>query len=217
MDPFLGTGATVIAASNTRRSCIGIDINKKYINIAKLRLAQESLDKWVDIDKKLLYYEIFNEDSRNLKKLWEKKKFPQVDFCITSPPYWNQLKRNSIRQVKRKNQGLDTIYSSNINDIGNIDDYYEFLKTQKEIFDNVYNILKNKGYLVIITNNLFYNGRVIPLAFHTTLSLSDKWILKDEQIWCQDDKQLLALGVNNAYVGNRHHVYCLIFRKQINQ
>ena len=214
LDPFIGTGATAIAAFNAIRSCIGFDINKKYINIAKFRLAQETLDKWVNFNKKPLKYEIIKEDSKNLKKIWKERKFPLADFCITSPPYWNQLKRNHIRQTKRKSNGLDTIYSNNIKDIGNVDDYEEFIKIQKEIFDNVYQVLKNKGYLVIITNNIFYKGRLYPLAFDTTISLLDKWVLKDEQIWCQDDKQLIALGINNAYVGNRHHVYCLIFRKE---
>ena len=79
---------------------------------------------------------------------------------------------------------------------------------------NVYEVLKDKGYLVVITNNIFYKGKVFPLAFDTATSLSDKWVLKDEQVWCQDDKQLIALGINNAYVGNRHHVYSLIFRKE---
>lgn len=119
-----------------------------------------------------------------------------------------------MRQKERVNIGLDTIYSENPEDIGNVDDYKEFIKKQKTIFDEVYNILKNKGYLVIITNNAFYNGRLYPLALDTAISLSDKWILKDEKIWCQDDKTLLPLGINNAWVANRCHQYCLIFRKE---
>jgi len=157
-----------------------------------------------------------NTDSNKMEAIWKKHEFPLVDFCITSPPYWNQLKRNSMRQKERVNQGLDTVYSGNPEDIGNEDDYKEFVKKQKTIFDKVYNVLKNKGYLVIITNNVFYNGRVYPLAFDTATSLSDKWILKDEKIWCQDDKALFPLGILNAWVANRCHQYCFIFRKEQN-
>ena len=46
------------------------------------------------------------------------------------------------------------------------------------------------------------------------MKLSRFYILKDEQVWCQDNKDLIALGINNAYVGNRHHVYILIFRNK---
>ncbi|MDP3831769.1 MAG: hypothetical protein Q8Q47_10895, partial [Ignavibacteriaceae bacterium] len=61
-------------------------------------------------------------------------------------------------------------------------------------------------------------GKLFPLAFDTAISLTKRgdksWTLKDEKIWLQDDKPLVALGINNAWVSNRHHQYCLIFRKE---
>jgi hypothetical protein len=114
-------------------------------------------------------------------------------------------------------KGLETKYSEASNDIGNIDDYEEFLQAIKNIFNEVYKITKNKGYLTVITNNIFFNGRVYPLAFDTLRILSEEpyaWIPKDEKIWLQDDKPLLPLGVYNAWIGNRAHQYCLILRKE---
>jgi hypothetical protein len=62
---------------------------------------------------------------------------------------------------------------------------------------------------------VFTRGKLYPLAYDTATILSNgKWTLKDEKIWLQDDKRLLALGVNNAWVGNRCHQFCLIFRKE---
>ena len=85
----------------------------------------------------------------------------KIKFCITSPPYWNQLKKNNIRQKNRKEQGLDTEYSSKeIKDIGNIEDYKQFIEKQAQIFDLVYDVLVEKSYLVIITNNVFARGRL---------------------------------------------------------
>ena len=217
LDPFLGSGSTAVAAKKSSRNCVGFEISKKYADISKSRLAQGNLGKWVDSDQDNFYIKIFNEDSNKIEILWKKHSLHTVDFCVTSPPYWNQLKRNFMRQKERKNLGLDTKYSENPEDIGNIDDYKDFLQAQKIIFDKVYNVLKNRGYLVIITNNVFYNGRVYPLAFDTAISLSDKWVLKDEKIWLQDDKSLLPLGINNAWIGNRCHQYCLIFRKEEKQ
>lgn len=140
------------------------------------------------------------------------------DFVVTSPPYWNQLERNSIRQKNRLDKGLDTKYSSNPNDIGNEEDYHKFLELQSQIFDQVYDITKEGGYLTIITNNIYCDGKLYPLAYDTAIELTKRgdksWVMKDEKIWLQDDKPLIALGVNNAWVGNRHHQYCLIFRKE---
>ena len=39
---------------------------------------------------------IFNDNSKNLFKIWEKNKLKEIDLCITSPPYWNQLDKNKL-------------------------------------------------------------------------------------------------------------------------
>lgn len=209
LDPFLGTGSTLVATQKSMRNGIGIEIYPQYAEIARRRLTQ----------KKLLGHEEIREivisgDSRAIVKIFQENDFPKVDFCITSPPYWNQLKRNYIRQKKRGEKGLDTHYGDKPEDIGNLNDYKEFIREQKKIFDGVYEVLKDFGYLVVITNNVFFDGRIYPLAFDTLISLSEKWVPKDEKIWLQNDKPLLPLGIYNAWVGNRSHQYCLIFRKE---
>ena len=215
LDPFLGTGSTLVACQTACRNGIGIELLEKYGNIAKSRLEQKSIDKFTG-DNDDLFHDVIIGNSFNLVKLLKEKykDIPIIDFCICSPPYWDQLKRSSLRQKKRKENNWDTHYSDNPKDIGNISEYEEFLLAQKKIFDEVYKVMKNKGYLVIITNNVFADGKMYPLAFDTVKSLSDNWVPKDEKIWLQNDKPLIPLGVNSAWVGNRHHQYCLIFRKE---
>jgi len=210
-DPFLGTGSALIAAGNMRRNGIGIELMKKYFDTAKKR-----------IDEKNFESELIPVlgNSLKLKSLLKKHLGEkEIDYVITSPPYWNQLERNNIRQKNRKENGLDTRYSKKKEDIGNIKDYDDFIEKQAEIFDEIFDILKPGGYLTVITNNVYFNSRLYPLAFDTAISLTKRgkksWTLKDEKIWLQNDKPLLPLGVNNAWVGNRHHQYCLIFRKEV--
>lgn len=38
LDPFLGTGTTMIAANNVNRICVGIEKEKEYCKIAKRRV-----------------------------------------------------------------------------------------------------------------------------------------------------------------------------------
>ncbi len=210
-DPFLGTGSTLMASGVLGRNAIGIELSDYYFQIAKERIEKE---KFSNVVLPLC------GSSLNLNSVL--KTIPSInktfDYVITSPPYWNQLERNSIRQKKRKENGLDTKYSEHKEDIGNISGYDDFLEMQAKIFDEVYSITKENGYLTVITNNVYYNGKLFPLAFDTAISLTKRgvksWILKDEKIWLQDDKPLIALGINSAWVSNRHHQYCLIFRKE---
>lgn len=43
LDPFLGSGTTLVAAKYLGRSATGIEISSKYVEIARRRLAQDSL------------------------------------------------------------------------------------------------------------------------------------------------------------------------------
>ncbi|OGU69449.1 MAG: hypothetical protein A2499_05655 [Stygiobacter sp. RIFOXYC12_FULL_38_8] len=212
LDPFCGTGSVLVASASLKRKAVGVELNKKYFGLTKKRI--EKLE-----DTKGIYPLLGN--SLVLKDCLENTELPKVkfDYTITSPPYWNQLIRSNIRQSERKRKGLDTRYSSkNILDLGNVKDYEDFLEKQALVFDQVYDVTKTNGYLTIITNNVYADGKLFPLAFDTASSLTKRggksWTLKDEKVWLQDDKKLIALGVNNAWVGNRHHQYCLIFRKE---
>jgi site-specific DNA-methyltransferase (adenine-specific) len=44
LDPFLGSGSTALAALNSGRSCIGIEINSEYLKIAEQRIREEEKD-----------------------------------------------------------------------------------------------------------------------------------------------------------------------------
>ncbi len=212
LDPFCGTGSVLIASASLNRKAVGIEINDKYHNLTQQRISKLGSTK--DI------YPILG-NSLDLKNSLQLGELPSVkfDYVITSPPYWNQLIRSNIRQSERTQKGLDTRYSSdNDLDIGNLESYDEFIEKQSLVFDQVYDVTKTNSYLTIITNNVYADSKLYPLAFDTASSLTKRgdksWVLKDEKIWLQDDKKLIALGVNNAWIGNRHHQYCLIFRKE---
>jgi len=210
-DPFLGTGSTLVASLETGRNGIGLELINKYAQIAQKRVSQETLFK----DTKQI---ILQEDSRNIEEIWSKNCLPIVDFVITSPPYWNMLKKSrgnvKTSQKKRKELGLDTHYSEDSKDLGNIDDYETFIEDAGKIFDSIYNILKQNRYLVVIIQNVRTNGEVKPLAWDLQRRISKKFTFVGEKIWCQDSKMLGIWGYPSTFVSNVHHHYCLIFQKK---
>ncbi len=194
LDPMAGTGTVNYLCEKLERVGYSIELEDKYYKIGKNRSNQ--------------YF--YKGDCREIDKF----NIPKVDFIITSPPYWDSLKRSHIRQLKRKKEGLDTEYSNNEKNLENISDYQVFLNQLVNIYKNLKPYLKKGKYLLVVVNNIYKNSKLYPLAFDLAIKLSEHYTLKDEQVWCQDDKCLIALGINNAYVGNRHHVYCLIFRNE---
>ena len=40
LDPFAGSGSTLVACKELDRNCVGIEINPEYVNLIENRLAQ---------------------------------------------------------------------------------------------------------------------------------------------------------------------------------
>ena len=45
LDPFLGSGTTALAAKNTGRRCVGIELEAEYVELAQKRLNIDSIDQ----------------------------------------------------------------------------------------------------------------------------------------------------------------------------
>ncbi len=213
-DPFLGTGSTLVACIRTGRNGIGIELNEKYGKIAKSRASQKSIE--YNVNQKVIL-----GDSSNIDKIWQENRLPQVDFIICSPPYWNMLKKSrggvdSI-QKHREKIGLDTYYSDDAEDLGNIEDYDLFINKLTAIFEKCSYVLKKGKYLVIIIQNLRdTDGTIRTLAWDLGREVSKIEGIKfqGEKIWCQSNKKLGIWGYPKIFVPSYHHHYCLIFLKE---
>ncbi len=214
LDPMAGTGSTLVACKLTDRRGVGIELSKKWADIARDRAIH------LDTDEKSPKQLVIEGDARNLKDLMAEHNLGAVDFCITSPPYWNMLKksRGHVRSESKKRQelGLDSYYSENPKDFGNIDDYETYLTAMYELFARVYDALKDQRYLVVIAQNILTpDGEMVPLAWDLAKKLSGLYVLKQEKIWLQDNKMLGSWGYPFEYVSNVHHHYCLVFKKDV--
>ena len=202
LDPMAGTGSTLVACDKIRRKGIGIELIKKWADIATQRTRQL----------------VIRGDARELKVLLAQKGISQVDFCITSPPYWNMLKKSRGNvfslQKQRKAKGLEEYYSEDPSDLGNIEDYDTYIDALSDVYTQVHDVLKPGRYLVVICQNILKpDGEMFPFAWDLGLKLRKTYVLKQEKLWLQDNKLLGIWGYPSRYVSNVHHHYCLILEK----
>lgn len=195
LDPFVGIGSTLVACDRTKREGIGIELNPKYAKIAAKRTKQN----------------IIIDDAINI----DKHDLPMIDYCISSPPYWDVLNRSTKDFKKNRDaDNHDSKYSNDKKDLGNIDDYEDFLDALYKIYEKIYKLLKPGAYITIIIKNVKKKGKYYPLAWDLAKKLSTLYELKDEKIWIQDKVRLAPYGYPYAWVSNILHHYCLILRKE---
>ena len=209
LDPFVGCGSTLVACHETGRRGIGLDISERYSQAARRRvqaLAGPEPEPSV---------QVIQADARDLPTLG----LPPVDFCVTSPPYWNMLRTSrghaTSNHKRRLARGLDTHYSDDPNDLGNVAAYDDYLAALLGVFVSIEAVLRPGAHLAIVCQNIRPpDGVMVPLAWDLARELGRLYHLRQELIWCQDQKRLGCWGFPTTYVSNVHHHYCLVLQKR---
>jgi DNA modification methylase len=219
-DPFLGTGSTLVAARETKRKGIGIELIKKYADVSRKRLGND-LNKrhFVFNGDSRKMFELKNEKGLTIQDVLKKLERKTIDLVVCSPPYWDMLKRTRGHIKSAHKQHIekcrDSHYSELKEDLGNIQDYEEYIGVLLDIFHKCSNILKKGGYLVIVLQNIRTpDGEMKPLAWDLGIRLSNKYVLQQEKLWLQNNKSLFCWGYPSTYVSNVHHHYCLVLRNK---
>ncbi|MDO0983525.1 DNA methyltransferase [Staphylococcus hominis] len=214
LDPFLGVGSTLKAAALTNRKGIGIELSEKWTNLSIKRLETEVAEN------ESKNHIIINGDSRiELTKLEPNS----IDFIVTSPPYWSILNKKADHKVKkvRLNNNLATNYSHDLKDLGNIENYNEFLDVLcDDIFLKAVQLLKPQKYMAVIVSDfrnqsefISFHSDLIQRLNHLQIDNKFKLSIQGVKVLLQNHKSLLPYGYPFAYVENIHHQYILIFRK----
>ncbi|MHA1196166.1 MAG: DNA methyltransferase [Promethearchaeota archaeon] len=208
LDPFFGSGSTLIAARDLQRRAIGFEINKKYIDIFKERLAQKDLLNFKN-ERQMKYIQYYNKNANQISKILKPN---SIDLCLTSPPYWD------ILRMKRSADNKDIRpYSNNKEDLGNIKDYKIFLLKLKEIFAQIYPILKVNKFCIIILMDIRKKDKLYPFHIDTVNFMNEiGFELDDIIIWNRkmEYNNLRPLGYPYVFRLNRIHEYILLFQKR---
>ena len=210
-DPMCGTGSTQIGAMRNLRNGYGMELSPFFTEIANSRCdelrnpSQGTLfETQIQSSSKII-----NDDSRNFMKY----DFPKMHYLLTSPPYWDMLNmKGAENQARRIEKGLQTNYSENQHDLGNISDYNDFIQKLCDIYFEHTEILIDGHYMTIIVKNIKKKGSNYPFAWDLAFKLQDKFILLSENFWLQDDISIAPFGYGYTWVSNTFHQYCLNFK-----
>lgn len=159
LDPFVGIGTTLIAVQELERNAVGFDLNKKYIDFTKERLAQMRIN--FGDNTKLI---AICDDAINIPKYLNEE---TVSLCVTSPPYANMLNHKrlnkSLRSDLRINKHYKKVqqYSNNPRDLGTMR-LKEYIDALVEIYKEILPLLKPKAHCVININDLWENNHRYP-------------------------------------------------------
>ncbi|NLJ64844.1 MAG: site-specific DNA-methyltransferase [Christensenellaceae bacterium] len=158
LDPFVGSGTTLLAAQDLERNAIGFDLKKEYVDLSNERI---SVPPEGHPCKQLAIC----DDARSISKKIAPK---TVKLAFTSPPYANILNRKrknkSRRGDLRLNEQFGKIeqYSQDPRDLGtlSVDD---FEKAISEIFYAMKPVFMQKAHILINITDAWIDGKREPL------------------------------------------------------
>ncbi|OFX13236.1 MAG: hypothetical protein A2Z18_08310 [Armatimonadetes bacterium RBG_16_58_9] len=204
LDPFLGSGSTLVACAESGRRGLGIELVEHWAQVARKR---------IDQNKRGAGQEVVVGDSRLIMPTFADSSF---DFIVTSPPYWMILRKDWDHKVKaeRKSKGLTTRYSDDNDDLGNCESYEVFLEELGKAFAQCHRVLRKKRYMCVVVSDFRHKSKFVP--YHADISRvieSQGFDLEGITLLVQDSKNLYPYGIPFAFVSNIHHQYILVFRK----
>lgn len=200
LDPFLGSGTTLIECRRLGRNGVGIELNAEVAARAEELVRQEKTRPSVRT-------EIVTGDARTIdaRRTLDNLGAKQVQLLIMHPPYHDIIS-----------------FSDDAKDLSNAASTGEFLKMFGEVLDNIDPVLERGRYFALVIGDKYSKGEWIPLGFHCMSEvLKRAYSLKsivvknfEETRAKRDQKQLWRY---RALVGGFYifkHEYIFIFKKK---
>lgn len=204
LDPFAGVGGTLLGASLCDRKAVGIEINKKWVNLYNQVCKLENLEP---------------QDMRigDSKELLNKEKKESFDFILTDVPYWNMDKakksngkfKKADEEVKEKNKSSLSKFNDQTVQIKD-----EWLGDMESVFLLCSPLLKQGGYLAVFIGDMYQNGKYHFLS-NDLGNVLEKigFIPKANLIWYDVSNKLHIYGYLYDFIPSMIHQNILIFKK----
>jgi DNA modification methylase len=208
LDPFVGSGTSLLAANKLGRKAIGVDLNASFKDLALSRMFK----------KQYTDYQYIVGDAGEVVDQIE-----TVDYIVTSPPYYNILKNRTkgIRHFSGKafrmaaRDGVK-YYTDDPNDLGNAGTYAEFIERFARIMRKCFSKLQSGRYCTVIISDFTVNkAEVCVQADVVDIMQTAGYSFCGTTILLQPVKPLYPFGYPYSYKINHHHQNMMTFRKPV--
>jgi len=152
LDPFLGSGTTLIECKRLGRNGVGVDLNKEVSKKTESTLHKEKNP--FKVTTKIL---TGNSSAIDFETEMKKLKVSSFQFIIMHPPYWDIIK-----------------FSNKKDDLSNAKSVSEFLNLFGKVAENIYPVLDKGRYCVVIIGDKYSTGEWIPLGFYVMQEMMKK-------------------------------------------
>lgn len=154
LDPFAGSGTTLIEAQRLKRNSIGIELQTD--------MAEEAIKRIRTENKRGITADMYQGDSRTifLNPILEKYGADKVQFIIYHPPYWDILK-----------------FSKDEKDLSNTKTLKEFKEEYRKVVRNTLPLLEKNHYCAVVIGDKYMKGEWIPLGFYLMQIMQEEGLL----------------------------------------
>jgi DNA modification methylase len=155
LDPFVGSGTTLVSAQDTGRNAVGFDLKPEYVELSSARLGSGEMNGAVQT--------AVCDDARNIPSHVEPE---SVGLIFTSPPYANLLNRkrkNKSRRERNTTQlGRVEQYSQDPRDLGTLE-LDEYARAMGDVFEGLRPLLRPKAHCVINVPDMWWEDSRITI------------------------------------------------------
>lgn len=224
LDPFLGTGTTVIAAIKENRNAIGIELTDHFFDIANTSISETSNHSQIGFfeSPSFGHYDLYKGDCTEiLKNLAD----DTVQLTVTSPPYADLIHKivddRTFHHKKSafvtENNATTKLYSDDERDLGNMPMELYLHKVQT-VMNELFRITKPGGYNAWVVKDFRDTKNQIPYVdLHSKIAAAGEksgFNYHDLIIWDQNQhRKLVLLGYPSVFYVNQNHSYIVIMRK----
>lgn len=201
IDPFLGSGTTLIEAQRLGRNALGVELQPQVAEMALERIQAEA--------------EAEDQETRSVVKVGNSQSFDfagalrdqgaeKAQLAILHPPYFDIIQ-----------------FSEDSSDLSNAEDLEQFLEGFQAVVDSVSQALEKDRYLCLVIGDKYSKGEWIPLGFQCMNAVLDSGYTLKSIVVKNFEETAGKKGAQNlwryrALVGGFYvfkHEYVFVFKK----